>query len=212
MIMRYSMNTYGEEYVPTIIDEEACKIPLNLISPKTKQQIQQKQQQPKPTPISVTLHDSSCNNEQFDRLYLLSYGRYDVLVVCFDIMRYKSLLTGLEQLNKARNYTDKHPKTGIPVLLVGCKEDHRDNLYYNNCLLTERKECPVSKSTAKRIARLMNISAYVTCSAKTGKGVKEVMELCARLAILNHLNIENSVNDNKQQQAKAASASSCGLQ
>ncbi|KAJ1971388.1 GTP-binding protein Rho1 [Dimargaris verticillata] len=72
---------------------------------------------------------------------------------------------------------------GLPVLLVGCKKDLRND---PNTIEELRKmnTTPVSPEKGQQAMQEINAVNYLECSAKNNDGVREVFEAATRAALL----------------------------
>lgn len=73
-----------------------------------------------------------------------------------------------------------HHCPGVPCVLVGTKIDLRDD---SDVLekLKQRGEEPVTVEQGKNMAKDIGAVDYLECSSLTGKGVRTVIEQCARI-------------------------------
>lgn len=119
-------------------------------------------------PVCLGLWDTA-GQEDFDRLRPLSYPKTDVFLVCFAIdspISFRSVKTKWI-------YELQHYCPGCTWILVGTKSDLRDS---GGAL--------VSYEEAKNLADSSGAMAYVECSARTGKHVRQVFDTAVRQVLL----------------------------
>ncbi|KAG5461204.1 MAG: P-loop containing nucleoside triphosphate hydrolase protein [Olpidium bornovanus] len=117
--------------------------------------------------------------EDYDRLRPLSYPDSHVILICFAIDSPDSL----ENVQEKWISEVTHFCAGLPIILVGCKQDLRNDPR----TLEELKKVgqhPVSVDEATAVANAIGAYRYLECSAKTGDGVREVFEHATRAALL----------------------------
>ena len=73
-----------------------------------------------------------------------------------------------------------HKPTSLPFMLVGIQTELRDE-GEDKC--KDQRETPISTEEGERVARSLGAACYVECSAKTGKGLANVLE-CAVIVAL----------------------------
>ena len=61
---------------------------------------------------------------------------------------------------------------GLPIILVGCKKDLRDDPRVIE-ELAKNKQAPVSTAEGEAVAAKIGAYKYIECSAKSGDGVKD---------------------------------------
>jgi Ras family protein A len=71
---------------------------------------------------------------------------------------------------------------GLPILLVACKKDLRDDPK-TNADLARMNQRPVSRAEGNAVAQKIGAAGYVECSAKTGESVREVFQTATRFAL-----------------------------
>lgn len=120
----------------------------------------------------------TAGQEDFDRLRTLSYSDTDVVLVAFAVDSPESLENvTVKWMPEVRRYC-----AGLPVILVGCKTDLRqDNRTLE--LLSKTGEQPVTLSKGISMARSIGAYKYVECSAKQNVDVQEVFDAAIRSSI-----------------------------
>ncbi|NXL84215.1 RHOD protein, partial [Alectura lathami] len=114
-------------------------------------------------PAKIHLWDTA-GQEDYDRLRPLSYSDANVVLICFDVTSRSSYDNILTKWYPEVNHFCK----GVPVLLVGCKTD-----------LRQGHQDPVTSQQGEAMARLVQATAYVECSARHQENVTNVfIEAC----------------------------------
>ncbi|KAG7663271.1 RHO1 [[Candida] subhashii] len=156
LVAVFSQGKFPDIYIPTIFD--------NFI---TDLEIDDKK-------VELAIWDTA-GQEEYDRLRVLSYSNAHAILICFSLVVPDSLDNVLEKwVGEARHFCKD-----AALILVGCKADLR---YDEEVLqgLREQKKQPLSGSEGERVARIIGAKYYIECSAKTGKGVKDVFETATR--------------------------------
>ncbi|KAI8984662.1 P-loop containing nucleoside triphosphate hydrolase protein [Mycotypha africana] len=147
----YSKGDFPHSYVPTIFENSVKDTVID-----TKQ-------------VVVELWDTA-GQEDYDRLRTLSYPDADVILVAFSIDAPESLSNVKEKwVPEVRRYCPPD----LPVLLVGCKADLRQDKMVIESLQKESLT-PVTTLQGLQMAKELGFYKYVECSALLGKGVNEV--------------------------------------
>lgn len=118
--------------------------------------------------FNIGLWDTS-GKEEFDKLRPLSYPCTEVFYLCFSLVSNDSL----ENISRKWLPEIRHHMPGSIVILIGTKKDMRDDPQ----VLEQLQEKPISHDEGKRKAKDIDAYAYVECSAVTGEGVQEMVEL-----------------------------------
>lgn len=115
----------------------------------------------------------TAGQEDYDRLRPLSYPQTDVFLICFSLV----LPTSFEHVKQKWYPEISHHCPGVPIILVGNKMDLRDELedLHPSQVITYTQ----GLAMAKKIEAIK----YIECSAKTGKGLKDVFHTAAELVI-----------------------------
>lgn len=130
--------------------------------------------------VELTVWDTA-GQEDYDRLRPLSYPDTHVIVLCFAVNSPDSLV----------NITDKWlPELkffcpGVPILLVGCKRDLRDDPEVLRAARLNEAPGPTKPEDGRIMGERIGAAAYLECSALTQCGVREVFETATRLALVN---------------------------
>ena len=116
--------------------------------------------------------------EDYDRLRPLSYPGTDLFLLCFALDAPSSFVNVKERWYPELN----HHCPGTPILLVGTKEDLRDDPQVISHLAT-RGLSPITYQQGLECARDIGVVKYMECSALTNTGVQEVFIEAARAAL-----------------------------
>ncbi|KAK4077859.1 uncharacterized protein Triagg1_3553 [Trichoderma aggressivum f. europaeum] len=128
--------------------------------------------------VELALWDTA-GQEDYDRLRPLSYPDSHVILICFAIDSPDSLDNVLEKwISEVVHFC-----SGLPIILVGCKADLRDDPNTIEALRATNQK-PVSSSDAEAVAKKIGAYKYLECSARTGSGVREVFEHATRAALM----------------------------
>ncbi|KAM9946209.1 hypothetical protein ACTFIT_004509 [Dictyostelium discoideum] len=158
MLISYTTNGFPSEYLPTVFDNYCANLMLDG------------------KPYSLGLWDTA-GQEEYDRLRPLSYPQTDVFLICFSIISQSSFENVSTKWFKEVN----HHAPGVPIVLVGTKQDIRND----NDSIKKLKErnielVPYEKGLEK--AKEIN-AIYLEASALTQRGVKNVFDQCIRSVI-----------------------------
>ena len=129
------------------------------------------------TQMDIEMWDTK-GQEVYDRLRPLSYPNTDVFLLCFSVDEPTSLKSIKEQWYPELN----HHCPGVPILLVGTKEDLRDDPEVISHLAS-RGLSPIAYSQGLECSGDIGAVRYMECSALTQKGVQEVFIEGARAAL-----------------------------
>ncbi|KAJ3120813.1 GTP-binding protein Rho1 [Physocladia obscura] len=128
-------------------------------------------------PVQLSLWDTA-GQEDYDRLRPLSYPETNVLLVCFAVDNPDSLENVKEKwISEVLHYCP-----GIPIILVACKADLRDNPEAIQELAKIGKR-PLTAQQGIAVANAIGAKKYLECSARTGQGLRQVFEEAARVAL-----------------------------
>ena len=143
-------------------------------------------------PINLGLWDTA-GQEDYDRLRPLSYPHTDVFLICFSLVNRITL-------SSVRNKwvpEIQHYCPGSTWILVGTKADLRD--------ANPENESTISTIEGQKLADELGASGYYECSARSGKGVKNVFDGSTRCAM------ETRRNALKKQRRKGSFFDGCNV-
>ncbi|KIM26432.1 hypothetical protein M408DRAFT_193215 [Serendipita vermifera MAFF 305830] len=113
-----------------------------------------------------TIWDGSVDWGIEARLRVLLYPSANVFLVCFSLEQPESLDNVIERwMPEIKHFCSPN----LPVLLVGCKQDLRDNATSEGVVRNL-----ISYKQGEKFALSINALCYLECSALNGVGVREV--------------------------------------
>uniref|UniRef100_A0A8C8BES4 Rho-related GTP-binding protein RhoD n=1 Tax=Otus sunia TaxID=257818 RepID=A0A8C8BES4_9STRI len=116
LLMSFARGDFPKVYVPTVFEKYTASIHIGS------------------KPVTIHLWDTA-GQEDYDRLRPLSYSDTNVVLICFDVTNPHSYDNILTKWYPEVNHFCK----GIPVLLVGCKIDLRQD----QCVLLKLRIAPL---------------------------------------------------------------------
>ncbi|KAF9554859.1 signal transducer [Agrocybe pediades] len=162
LLIVYAENRFPEAYIPTVFENY-----VTLVQHDTKL-------------IEVALWDTA-GQEEYDRLRPLSYPESDVILIVFSVDFPTSLANVLDKW-----YPEvSHFCPTTPLLLIGTKTDLRSDSTTQR-MLSAQGQTPVSPEQGQAVAKDIG-AIYKECSAKTGRGVREVFDAALRESLKGRL-------------------------
>ena len=159
LLIVFSKGTFPEVYVPTVFENYVADVEVDGRK------------------VELALWDTA-GQEDYDRLRPLSYPDSNVILICFSVDSPDSLDNVLEKwISEVLHFCQ-----GVPIILVGCKSDLRDDPHTIEALRQQQQQ-PVSSSEGQEVAQRIGAADYLECSAKTGRGVREVFEAATRASL-----------------------------
>lgn len=113
-----------------------------------------------------------------DRLRPLSYPDSHVILICYAVDSPDSL----DNVQEKWISEVKHFCSGLPIILVACKQDLRDDPKTIQDL-ARMNQRPVTRQEGQAVAQKIGATSYVECSAKNGTGVREVFQTATKAAL-----------------------------
>ncbi|CAN6659670.1 GTP-binding protein Rho1p [Trichomonascus vanleenenianus] len=160
LLIVFSKGTFPEVYVPTVFENYVSDVEVDGRR------------------VELALWDTA-GQEDYDRLRPLSYPDSNVILICFAIDSPDSLDNVQEKwISEVLHFCQ-----GIPIILVGCKKDLRnDPKTIEDLRRTSQR--PVTPEEGQAVAQKIGAIKYLECSARTQEGVREVFEHATRAALM----------------------------
>ncbi|KFV16438.1 Rho-related GTP-binding protein RhoF, partial [Tauraco erythrolophus] len=156
LLVAFARGDFPKVYVPTVFEKYTASLQVGSKS------------------VTIHLWDTA-GQEDYDRLRPLSYSDANVVLICFDVTNPTSYSNILTKWYPEVNHFCK----GIPVLLVGCKTDLRQDREVLHKLQEGRLE-PISHQQAKAMARHVHAMSYLECSARYQENIRDIfVEACS---------------------------------
>ncbi|CAH1231960.1 RHOF [Branchiostoma lanceolatum] len=130
-----------------------------------------------PPVISGILTSGLRRQEDYDRLRPLSYNDADVIIICFDV----SSQASFENVEVRWAPEIRHFCRGIPIFLIACKSDLRNDRNMLQQLAYKGQE-PVSYEQGMALAKRIRARGYMECSARYGENLDHVFMTAAKTA------------------------------
>uniref|UniRef100_A0A7S4P637 Uncharacterized protein n=1 Tax=Paramoeba aestuarina TaxID=180227 RepID=A0A7S4P637_9EUKA len=147
LLISYTTNAFPGDYIPTVFDNYSA----NYLAEDGQC-------------CNIGLWDTA-GEEDYDRLRPLSYPQTDVFLVCFSIVAPCSF----ENIKAKWIPEIVEYCSGVPVLLVGCKMDLRNEF--------KEKGLPVVRTQdGELLAKAIGAYGYVECSALTQENLQDVFK------------------------------------
>lgn len=160
LLLSYARNRFPQDYVPTVFDNYVVQITAGEET------------------IELNLMDTA-GQEEYDRLRPLSYCNANVFLCCFSRVNPASF----ENVANKWGSEITHYCPEAHVILVGTKEDlvdDKDTLEQ----LKKRGEQPISVEQGQDLAKKLRMHCFLSCSAYTGRGLKDVFVEAVRTVLL----------------------------
>ncbi|CDO52411.1 hypothetical protein DV451_002308 [Geotrichum candidum] len=160
LLIVFSKGTFPQVYLPTVFENYVSDVEVDGRR------------------VELALWDTA-GQEDYDRLRPLSYPDSNVILICFAIDSPDSLDNVQEKwISEVLHFCQ-----GVPIILVGCKTDLRNDPKTIE-ELKRTSQRPVTTDEGQAVAQKIGALKYLECSAKTGEGVKEVFEHATRAALM----------------------------
>ncbi|KAJ5879484.1 hypothetical protein N7455_002949 [Penicillium solitum] len=160
LLIVFSKGTFPEVYVPTVFENYVADVEVDNKH------------------VELALWDTA-GQEDYDRLRPLSYPDSHVILICFAVDSPDSLDNVQEKwISEVLHFCQ-----GLPIILVGCKKDLRDDRKTID-ELAKTSQRPVSQDQGEEVRKKIGAYKYLECSARTNEGVREVFEAATRAALL----------------------------
>jgi Ras family protein A len=159
LLIVFSRGEFPDVYVPTVFENYVADVEVDGKK------------------VELALWDTA-GQEDYDRLRPLSYPDSHVILVCFSVDNPDSL----ENVQEKWISEVIHFCQGLPIILVGCKKDLRNDPKIIE-ELAKNKQKPVTAEEGEAVAAKIGAFKYIECSAKNGDGVKDVFVEATRAAL-----------------------------
>ncbi|KAG0690129.1 GTP-binding protein Rho1 [Pichia californica] len=161
LLIVFSKGAFPELYVPTVFENYVADVEVDGRR------------------VELALWDTA-GQEDYDRLRPLSYPDSNVILICFSVDSPDTLDNVQEKwISEVLHFCQ-----GIPIILVGCKIDLRNDRTTID-RLAQLGQQPVSTAEGQEVADKINALTYMECSAKLNQGVREVFEAATRATLSN---------------------------
>lgn len=160
LLIVFSRNQFPEVYVPTVFENYIADVEVDGKH------------------VELALWDTA-GQEDYDRLRPLSYPDSHVILICFAVDSPDSL----DNVQEKWISEVLHFCAGLPIILVGCKRDLRNDPRVIE-ELRKTGQSPVTSAQGLAVAEKIGAYRYLECSARTGEGVKEVFEHATRASLI----------------------------
>ena len=146
--------------------------------------------------ISLNLWDTA-GQEDYDRLRPLSYPQTDVFLLCFSVVN----PTSFEHVAQKWFPEIIHHCPSVPVILVGNKCDLREDpeTILN---LSKLRQQPISLTQGLATAKKIGAIKYMECSAKSGKGLREVFHTAAEVVVSPEIYSQRDITKDKRKKPR----------
>jgi len=159
LLISYTTNAFPGEYIPTVFDNYSANV---MVDGK---------------PVNLGLWDTA-GQEDYDRLRPLSYPQTDVFLICYSVTSPSSF----ENVKSKWFPEIQHHAPGVPIILVGTKEDLRNDPSTLQ-RMREKGLTPVAVQAAQQMAAQIGAVNCLSCSALTQEGLKNVFDESIRAAL-----------------------------
>ncbi|GME74278.1 hypothetical protein B5S28_g2106 [[Candida] boidinii] len=159
LLIVYSKGSFPDVYVPTVFENYVSDV--NVGGRR----------------VELALWDTA-GQEDYDRLRPLSYPDSNVILICFSV----DAPDTLDNVQEKWISEVLHFCQGVPIILVGCKIDLRNDQRTIEKLSALGQQ-PVTSAEGQEVADTIKALHYLECSAKLNQGVREVFETAGAAAL-----------------------------
>lgn len=178
LLIVFAKGKFPEVYTPTVFDNYVADVEVDGRR------------------VELALWDTA-GQEDYDRLRPLSYPDSNVVLICFSI----DLPDSLENVMEKWISEVLHFCQGVPIILVGCKVDLRNDPQKIQELREAGLE-PVTQSAGQEVADQIGAVSYIECSSRTGYGVREVFEAATKASLMGKPNKKSKSSKKKSKKKK----------
>jgi len=160
MLITFTTGSFPTNYIPTVFDNYSHSMALGGKD------------------LVLQLWDTA-GQEDYKSLRTLSYPNTDIFIICF------SVVSPVSFDNVKTEWWPEltHYAPGIPKILVGTKQDLRNNENIKSQLRAMQKKT-VTKKDGERMARAIGAVSYHECSAYLDKeGLNKIFQEAVRIAL-----------------------------
>lgn len=164
LLISFTANAFPGDYVPTVFDNFSCNMMVGG------------------RPVALGLWDTA-GQEDYDRLRPLSYPQTDVFLVCYSVVSPPSFANVAEKwVPEIRKFCPD-----APFVLVGLKEDMREDRDVVAQLYARQRRGPVTTDAGADLAERLGAAGFVEASALTQRHLQMVFETAVH-AFHDHIN------------------------
>jgi small GTP-binding protein len=160
LLMRYCVNCFPENYVPTVFDNYSAKV----ISDDK--------------PINLSLWDTA-GQEDYDAIRPLSYNDADIFLLAYSIIQPTSFIN----INSKWYPEINHYCPGVPFMLVGTKYDLKNDAFVSTHMKNRNLNI-VTQEDAQQLCNSISAKMVVECSALSGYGISNVFNNAIKTVLL----------------------------
>ena len=160
-LISFTTNSAPDTFIPTCFDTYSANVMAEGLPP-----------------VNIQLWDTA-SQEDYKKLRPMSYPRTQVFLLCFSLVRPKTL----ENIEKVWFKEVQEYCPDIPIILAGLQSDLRDDFESKAGELRAQQMEPIPYKKGEEMAKTINARAYFECSALTGKNMVELFETTVRYAL-----------------------------
>ncbi|KAF3781689.1 Rac-like GTP-binding protein 7 [Nymphaea thermarum] len=157
LLISYTSNTFPSDYIPTVFDNFSANVVVDGLT------------------VNLGLWDTA-GQEDYNRLRPLSYRGADVFLLAFSLISRPSF----ENVMKKWVPELRHYAPTVPIVLVGTKQDLRDDKQF---LIDHPGAATISTVQGEELKKNIGAVAYIECSSKTQQNVKSVFDAAIRAVL-----------------------------
>ncbi|NXV80108.1 RHOF protein, partial [Atlantisia rogersi] len=159
LLLAFASGDFPKAYIPTVFEKYTASLHVGSKL------------------VKIHLWDTA-GQEDYDRLRPLSYSDANIVLICFDVTSPNSY----DNISTKWYPEVNHFCKGVPVLLVGCKTDLRQD-QEAPCKAQEGHPDHITHHQAKAMARQIHAVCYLECSAKYQENIRDIFTEACRVAL-----------------------------